>query len=176
MPDQKNFEFLKSKEIIVDFDGVITKLELDWEDLRNKFMDLLGIATPLDLGTLYLLARAQGKKEDYLKLKTEAELSSLNLDLTSDLFDYLKENGLRIHVLSNNTRETVEKFFSHHKFTDKLSTVISNNDVNFIKPNPEGLHLILQNKDPEGFIFIGDSVYDEIASGLAGVKFIKYQF
>ncbi|HEY4694604.1 MAG TPA: HAD-IA family hydrolase [Candidatus Nanoarchaeia archaeon] len=165
---------LTDKEIILDFEGVITKIDLDWEALRQKIVDLLGLDRKLNFSSLYLYSQVKGKRNEYLKMKAEAEIAGLT-SLPSELFEYFKKNNLAVTIFSANTREAIETYLKDQNFMGNVKTLVAIDNVDFIKPHPEGLLKIVGNKNPNDFVLIGDSVYDAIAAKLAGVQFQKYE-
>jgi HAD superfamily phosphatase len=51
-------------------------------------------------------------------------------------------------------------------------TVITMDDVAKIKPHPEGLHKILEGRDPQKALYLGDNIDDALAARDAGVPFM----
>ena len=51
-------------------------------------------------------------------------------------------------------------------------TVITMDDVTKIKPHPEGLYKILEGRDPEKALYLGDNIDDALAARDAGVPFM----
>lgn len=166
-----DYGILKEKNIILDFDGVITTLFVDWEDLRRKLTLLVG-TEPKDFGSLYLEAQELGKKKQYLEIKAKDELNGLNHKIKSELFSYLESNQIPYDIFSSNTEAVINKFLELNK-ARSVKKVIANDHVSFIKPHPEGIFSLTGGLD-ESFILIGDSGYDELAAKAAKINFIKY--
>ena len=164
---------LGDKNIILDFDGVMTNLLIDWRSLKTELKQLLDLNEPLDIGRMYLISQIYKKRDKYLKLVEKYEMAGLNCNNTSPLFDHLQKSQIKFDIFSSNSKKTIQHFLDSHKLL--VETIIGVEDVIFIKPNPEGL-LKIVGDSPEDFIFLGDSVNDKIAACLAQVQFIDYEF
>jgi HAD superfamily phosphatase len=63
---------------------------------------------------------------------------------------------------------TFDRWAAAHHFR----TVITMDDVTRIKPHPEGLHKILDGRDPATALYLGDNIDDALAARDAGVPFM----
>ena len=61
----------------------------------------------------------------------------------------------------------------HHNIKKYFNIIITAEDVNLKKPNPEGLEKILKytKYDKNDALFLGDSRVDQLAAFNAGIKF-----
>ena len=125
-PSAKNFNLWNLREIknvVIDFDGVLVKLNLDWQKIKNSFNTLLeerGI--PYKFGsimdTLKVLKKYdQSIAELFDKKLTEAELNSLeNSDVIySDgklLLETLLSKGYKVFIWSRNSKKAINKYLS----------------------------------------------------------------
>lgn len=84
--------------------------------------------------------------------------------------------GFRTVVWTNNggtvTRQVLERF----ALTSHLDLIISREDVRHLKPDPDGLRVILDRwPDPQAIFVVGDSWVDGLAAQSGGVAFIAYR-
>ena len=81
-------------------------------------------------------------------------------------------SAYKLAVVSATYRDIIEKNLKEHSLESYFSHVITADDVEEIKPSPEGMLLCLQklNIKPEEALFIGDMVIDIQMGRAAGVK------
>ncbi len=65
-------------------------------------------------------------------------------------------------------RYTFDEWPAAHHFR----MVVTMDDVDRIKPDPEGLHKILRGRDPRTALYLGDNIDDALAARDAGVPFM----
>lgn len=89
-----------------------------------------------------------------------------------ELLDMLKQYGYPMAIVSNNSRETIQFGLNQFDMASLFSVVISCDDVQEKKPNPEGLYQAMAALDvtAEECLFIGDSANDLLAAKAAGVE------
>lgn len=93
-----------------------------------------------------------------------------------ELLDALAGRGVRMAVHTNRTT-TVERLLSHFEIDRYFSPVISAGSLKRPKPDPEGVHRILDAWDlpTETVAYIGDSALDERSAAAAAVPFWSYK-
>lgn len=79
-------------------------------------------------------------------------------------------------IFTGRTRKELDHSLELWRVRDSFSTIVTVEDVMRPKPDPEGLLKILKGRDPEGAIYVGDSVDDAIASQSAGMPFLGVLF
>jgi HAD superfamily hydrolase (TIGR01549 family) len=84
----------------------------------------------------------------------------------------LRELGCRMAVVTGTSREAADRILSAHGLADFFESVITREDVNRLKPDPEGVLLALKGLNAKEFFFVGDLVYDAQAAATAGGKSI----
>lgn len=155
--------------VISDFDGTITKLEVDWVNLRKS----LGVDS-IDRLLAY------GESPSWSTL-TNAELMSVTaLWASGDVMNAI-ENAKAFSVLTNNSEKTVQRFFEiQDSVSVKPATVVGRESINGSKTNfhnfRSGIERCLNTmacEDGDEIWYIGDSIYEiEFASklGLSSYK------
>ena len=83
----------------------------------------------------------------------------------------LKRQGVRLGIVTNNSREGTRMGLEHLGLTGAFSVVVTCDDVSCCKPDPEGIRLALDRlgSDPAGALFVGDSANDLLAARRAGI-------
>ena len=185
---------LKVKEIFFDFEGTV--VDFQWKlipaveecltalDKVGFNPDLYG--TDPSYAHIYnhtLELARQGKVSGdppsamaiidriYDKYDTDA-LTRWNLyPDTLSVIETLREKGFRMGIISNIGRESLQTAMDRLGLSGRLEVVISRDDVEQLKPHPEGLIRAAKtlNVDPAQTIFIGDSLNDVGAARGAGM-------
>jgi phosphoglycolate phosphatase len=85
----------------------------------------------------------------------------------------LKKNGAHIAVISSKTRHRIAEKFEQDQAAGFIDFIIGCEDVQAMKPSPEGILLALQRLQAEKSqaVYIGDSLFDAQAASNAGVDF-----
>lgn len=171
----KDFSILQNKNLILDFDGVITKLSVNWSQLKSELLSYYQLKDQLSLADIYLYSRSISKQQDYISIVSKYETQSVKSAPTSSLFKFLVRNSIKFNVFSSNTKKTIMSFFQLQNFSQPIERVVSADDVFFLKPNPEGIKLLIQ-KNQNHYLFIGHSTHDEITARLANIEYLHYDF
>ena len=74
-----------------------------------------------------------------------------------------------LNLFTGRTRQEFTYTFAEWPATRKFRMVVTMDDVEKIKPNPEGLYKILGKRDPATALYLGDNVDDALAARDAGV-------
>jgi HAD superfamily hydrolase (TIGR01548 family) len=77
-----------------------------------------------------------------------------------------------LNLFTGRTRQEFAYTFAQWPATKKFRMVVTMDDVENIKPNPEGLHKILGKRDPATALYLGDNIDDALAARDAGVPFM----
>ncbi|MHA1305494.1 MAG: HAD family hydrolase, partial [Candidatus Heimdallarchaeaceae archaeon] len=88
----------------------------------------------------------------------------------------LKEQGNSIAILTNNSRKLTEVALTKFNLSNLVEFVVTRDDVNKPKPDPEGIYRIIEhfNSTKEETIFIGDSWLDAEAAVNARIRFAYF--
>ncbi len=169
------------KLLILDFDGVMTRLDLDWPALKRDLSDLsrreMGIEAtfhPLASGREKILheggAVALAKIDACL---AERELESVSRAILSpEVAGLLSARpSLPAAICSANSRRALEAAVERFGLRGRFAVIVGREDVRRTKPDPEGIILILSRLGcpPGSALFIGDRDVDARAGEAAGV-------
>jgi len=77
-----------------------------------------------------------------------------------------------LNLFTGRTRQEFTYTFAQWPGTKYFRTVVTMDDVEKIKPNPEGLYKILGKRDPATALYVGDNIDDALAARDAGVAFM----
>jgi len=133
-------------------DGTLVDLDVDWEGYKKE--------------------RGNRDVMKCLDLRERFELENIdNIGVRERVVNIAR--GLcdkKLAIFSRNTHKTISTAIKDMGI--KFDMIISINDVEKPKPDPEGLELILNktNVKKEKALFIGDSDIDRIAGERAGIK------
>jgi len=176
----------QKSNLVFDFDKTIAQMEIDWSgwhlgiaDIYTKFDTNHGYKRGKNPHESYNeLAATHGKKlinavqkfvSDYEKKYTTGFTPN------PKLVAFIKANSSnRMYIYSSNSRYIVELGLQTLGITTSFDQIIFRDDVDKVKPDPEGFYLINNfNQQKESFLMIGDSSGDQIAAQQAGIDFFK---
>lgn len=163
------------KNLILDFDGVITHLIVDWPELKRQLNKALALPVDTDRHTAFLYAKVTHQFMVYQKIVSQFELAHLDQAKPSPLIQEIEANHTSFAIVSNNSRLTLQTYVEKHHLQDLCHHFVGCDDVTYLKPHPQGLQLIVQNQ-PHSYLYIGDQLKDQIAAKLANIEFISYQY
>ena len=85
----------------------------------------------------------------------------------------LKNRGARVAIISSKTSHRIREAFVRDKAENLVDFIIGCEEVNELKPSPEGIHLALSRFgfSPEDALYTGDSTTDAATAQNAGVAF-----
>lgn len=159
------------KLLLFDFDGTLHDLDLDWEAVRRA----VGIqGTAERLGD----AMERFKRENdsaALQAITDLEVRSVrDQALAPGVVAVLRELSSRfsIAVVSRNSRLAIERVLEASDLEQTF--VVGREDVQRLKPDPEGIHLVLERfgVGADQAVLVGDTSHDVIAAQRAGLASI----
>jgi len=161
------------KAVLFDFDGTLTRPgAIDFALIREQ------IGCPADTAVLEFI---RNLSDDSLRRKALAEVDVQEIAAAAEatpnsgaecIIEELKTTGVKLGVISRNTRTAIERSLVNFKFTDidSFDLVISRDDPLLPKPDPDG---ILYASDYLGIpceeiLVVGDFVFDIDAGNRAG--------
>ena len=170
--------------VVFDFDGTLVDLDIDWSGwesglqlIYKKFENTYDTLTFTDRYSIYnemiekyddpiwqeIIDFATGYEKTHFKGYTE------NLNAIDAIVNGI---GISCHVLSANTHILLDPIFSQLGIKDQIQTVIGREDLQYEKPNPEGLLEIMgMNSNLNEWLMIGDQESDEQTAQNAGIDF-----
>ena len=158
------------KALFFDMDGTITCPHIDWKELRDRIDIPEGAQIIAYIDSLPMHER----KRAHAILETTEQEAARHASLNpgaAELFENLRPRSLKLALITNNNRRAmntvVEKFKLH------FDLLLSREDA-LLKPAPDLILLALEKLGlaPREVCFIGDHLYDRMASQEAGVAFI----
>lgn len=75
-------------------------------------------------------------------------------------------------LFTGRTRRELRHTLEHFGVTKLFPRVVTMDDVENLKPHPEGLLRLLNGTDPEAALYLGDNLDDALSSKRAGVPFL----
>lgn len=170
--------------LILDFDGVVIDLAVDWTRLRDEVVSRCRSrwGRPIRFESL------EGGREEARRLGPGA-VDDVDLLLTAHERravpgspfrpDFLRLmarwSGRPPAICSSNSRESVLGALDRLGPRERFGTVVGREDVARLKPSPEGLRLILEREgiSPGRALFVGDRHTDVEAGRAAGVPALR---
>ncbi len=91
-----------------------------------------------------------------------------------DLIKKLHKRGIKLTILSNSAKKYILDTSKQYELDQYFSTILGAAEVSKVKPDPEGLHKMLEIEgvSAENTLFIGDMISDLDAGKNAGIKTI----
>ncbi len=161
--------------IIFDLDGTLVNLNVDWVNVKKKLENIFKINfNPLFLKIIDLKRSERIKAYEVLK-KFERE-SNVKWEINTSLVNWIKKNHkqYRIFLLTNNSRETTDRFLSKSKLEQIIDFSLSVEETDFPKPHSSGLQSLLnsQSVDKNKVLLVGDSIREKILAEKNNLNYI----
>ncbi len=174
------------KHIIFDFDGTICKLLIDWSDWKKELEEIvaeydLGVSgTEAGLYEIQSICVEKGGQEARTRIlemnyRIEKEYCA-GFELLPVALPVLEvaKKWAQLYVWTSNDQRTIMPILEELKIEKMFERVVTRNDVDFIKPHPQGFDLIYDAKNPKSqYLIIGDSSADEGAGKNSGIDFLN---
>ncbi|MBS7248674.1 MAG: HAD-IA family hydrolase [Candidatus Jordarchaeales archaeon] len=173
------------KAVLFDLDETLLKLPVNYEELREK---LRHCASRLnlkfefrrileDIDAASRIAGDDFRRECYEIVESyelEAAMKPIPEQDAAYVLEKLKEGGLRIGVVSRNSRRCILASLEKLGLTKHVDVIIGREDTQRTKPNPEPIiyALKLLGVEADEAVYVGDHPYDLAAASAAGVTFI----
>lgn len=177
--------------LIFDMDGTLVQLVFSWEEWVENVSNLLIDKDSkiyedfqdkkLDLTSmLNLYTKKYPEIKDKIAqraVKFEANYLTNTL-VNDDLVNQIRTNKNRhLFLWTSNPRPTTDWVIKRTELEGRFEKIITRNDVNQLKPDPEGFQLIYDSRIPkEKYVLIGDSDRDRVAAEKAGIDFCLVDF
>lgn len=178
----------RKTDLVFDFDKTIGRVMIDWDGWQLAMAKVIQEHNPKFEYTLD--DRLDAHTNDQIKLvgdnlrqafwransEYEAKYAS-GFEPNPEMISFIKSSKHNMYVFSSNAKTTLSKAFTEFGIADKFRKVVSRDDVDFIKPDPDGFKYIL-SKDTsiDKYLFIGDSSSDEGAAKAVGMDFFKVNY
>ena len=175
------------KAIIFDFDGVILDTEMDrflfiQNELskhgyilsESEFQNSCGKKISEFLTEKYPDIKEDAVKDIIANRRKNIKENLRNLSLIPGIVELVKflSNKYSLAITTGSQRVVVEETIRYHNMADCFSLIVSGDEINSSKPNPEGyIHTINKlSMNPEEVIIIEDAEAGIIAGHKAGCK------
>ena len=158
------------KLVIFDMDGTLLETPLDFDAIRAE-IGLPGGAPILEaMGRLTDVERARANRIIDRHEAASADRSRL-MPGAERLLAWLRSRGVKVAVLTRNSRASVEHAVRHHGLV--FDATIARED-NKPKPSPAGVHDLMERcgADATDTVVVGDFRFDIEAGTGAGVRTI----
>jgi beta-phosphoglucomutase len=154
------------KAVIFDFDGVVADSELLHFKALNRAFGTHGLEIPKEVHWQKYLGYTDVENilavnEDYKMNWTQAEIQVLSelktanfhalarteapiIDGVEEFVETLKDNGYPLAICSGAIREDIDIMLEHSGFAHAFDVMVTANDVQKGKPDPEGYLLALE--------------------------------
>lgn len=86
-----------------------------------------------------------------------------------EVIEKLKQEGYQLAVYSNKRRDAIFRGLDLVGLTSYFEFVVSSDDVENVKPHPEGVNKVLQYFKSDNAIMVGDTTYDIKAAKAANI-------
>jgi phosphoglycolate phosphatase len=176
--------------VVFDFDGTLTELTLDFQQLKSEVLKVLAEYIPseilekrsslLMIEMIYELAadcepeKAKTVVEAGFRrlwdLECEAAQGKDVFPFTRDVLGWLKRRDIRIAIATRTCREALDIVFKDSN--EYVDTVITSADTRWVKPNPYHIETALSRLRivPEKAVMVGDHPTDVIAGKACRMK------
>ncbi len=177
---------MQTKAIMLDLDGTIAIFNLDYKTVRALVKAyLISKRVPASILSLKesvfemlkkteLWAKHSGKSTKFLeeinrgaleiteKFELDAADKTSLLPGVLDTLKALKDEGFKIGLCTINSEKSVNRILKRFKIADFFDVVISRNQVQHVKPDPEHLSTALKVLEvtPSETVIVGDSRVD----------------
>ncbi len=165
--------------LVVDIDGTLIPVLVDFEELRRKVRRVLGVNDPLKpLGeSLHRLRVDESLKREAWGVIEEAELESTSrlntadLEVNAEAIRRAVKSGLRAVVVTTRSYKTARIVLEKLGLLGIIGELVTRD---YTPIRADQLRYII-DKYTGRVVFIGDTVYDEKAAREVGVEFIRVE-
>jgi phosphoglycolate phosphatase-like HAD superfamily hydrolase len=179
-------DLLTKRHLVFDFDLTIARMEVDWSGwhtgvaaIYSRFDKNHGYTAGVNPHEFYnaMATRFGRRLIDAVKLfNADYESRQIRGFIPNrELIALIKglKGQAQLYIYSSNSRITLDKALMSLTMQDDFFQIITRDDVDFLKPVPEGFWLINQyHVDKDSLLMIGDSDSDRAAAVRAGVDFL----
>ena len=147
------------KVVVLDFDGVITFLDIDWGYVRSLASDAAGfeVGSLLDFWRDYfgseLFFRVSELVEDF---EVEAARAAVPVSEVAELIREAAGRGVKVYVATMQSEASVIRFLRKHGLINYVTDVLSREDLPTKKDMLKHI-LEVEGVRPEEVVFVDDS-------------------
>lgn len=161
----------------VAFEGVFKK----FDNLEVTTEEIIAMFGPSETGIIRknLKNNNYGKAiELYYEIYRDQHNIVQNNEEIKTLLEQLRTNGYKLGIVTGKARRSLNISLDYLGLNTFFDVTVTGDDVEFPKPNPEGIFKVLENLNisHKEAVFLGDSEADIIAGKEAGVFTIGVQW
>jgi len=158
------------KLVIFDMDGTLLVTPLDFDRIRAEIGLPEGVPILEAMDGLTDAERARANRV-IDRHEAEAADESQLMPGAEDLLAWLRSRGIKVAVLTRNSRASVERAVRRHNLVFDAAVAREDNKP---KPSPAGVHCLMDrcSAGPAETIIVGDFRFDVEAGRSAGVRTI----
>ncbi len=178
------------KLIIFDLDDTLIHSNINYSEIRYQVAELFTpplsnefiLKTPI-LELLKKLREVNSEKYDegyrrIDKAEKEAIKTATVIQGAERIPLFLEKYDMHSIIFTNNSRSTVDLYLTRFSFLKEFE-ILTREDFNNPKPDPEGLIKIIERFDNESItrenaVYVGDSYIDAIAAYRANIRFVWF--
>lgn len=168
------------KAVILDLDGTLIHLPIDWPQLKQELIQSRLLLKHQSLTNAINSTKSKTNKQKLNNLLSViGRYEALATDcfrLNQSLYEWIQANRNKyiLSICSSNLHATVEAVLNKIGIHQYFHQILGNEDVNQLKPDPEGINKILTrlHLNATETVFIGDQPSDLIAAAKAGINFL----
>lgn len=155
-----------------DLDGTLVNSKLDFDLMRSE----LGILDRRPILEEIMAESCEERKQEMISVverhEKEGAQQSILFEGCIDLINKIDQEGVSRGLLTRNSRLCTSLTLDKHDLSFEL--VLTREDVNLPKPDPEGLIMAMEffKARPENSIYVGDFEIDILAAKNAGMRSI----
>ncbi len=186
------------RALLFDMDGTLVKFRFKVKESRRALIEMLRVmqfdtsefSEELPTQLIYDRARQQvatgrisrdfgGVKKTLGGILDQFEMDAFSeselMPSAVEVLARLKSRGFKMGLVTNDGRFSADLILGRHDLGRFFEVVVTRDDVDRMKPNPEGVLKALKalGAEPYEAIFIGDSVLDVQAAAEAGVTMVS---
>ena len=169
--------------VVLDLDGTIVDLDVDWGHVRDELARIAreagispsgpGVAALLESVSLPRYAPVRAQMDGFI---TESELAGAGGPRNAALLEWLADLGdaVPVAVLSLNSNRAVARALERIGLDERVGVAFGREDVQHGKPDPQGLLELCARHavEPERTLLVGDSPADRECAERAGARFM----
>jgi phosphoglycolate phosphatase len=167
------------KAVIFDLDGTIVHLPINWSKLKQELIQTKLLSVNQSLTDAINETKAAPNQLKFKQLMTalgDYETSAVDrLDINQAVYNWIHANYNRylLSICSSNLHSTIEAVLKKLSICQHFPLIIGNEDVNKLKPDPEGINKIITRLrlTTTQTAFVGDQSTDHQTATRAGIKY-----
>lgn len=178
--------------LIFDFDETLCKLILPWEHWEDRIRDKLIKLDNLiyenykrekisfnEMVNQYVLKFGKRAKQLIIDNSVFFETNLLKeIKPNKELLEFVRNSiNYKLFIWSSNTRLVIEKALNEFGIKNKFGKIVTEQDVNLIKPDAEGFKNIYDSSvSKEKYLLVGNGAEDKRAAEKMGVEFFLVDY